>query len=105
MKRIWKRILLGSIATAAVIAVGAWVVFTLILVRPATYQPTVVVDAVELRSWPEHDAIYQRTAFPYVLRLESGPPRCSTSEPDTLRRRATPNWPRSSGYGRSSSQP
>jgi hypothetical protein len=73
MKRIWKRILLGSIATAAVIAVGAWVVFTLIFLRPATYQPTVVVDAVELRSWPEHDAIYQRTAFPYVLRLESGP--------------------------------
>lgn len=73
MKRIWKRILLGSIATAAGVAVGAWVVFMLLFVRPATYQPTVVIDAVELRSWPEHDAIYQRTAFPYVLRLERGP--------------------------------
>jgi hypothetical protein len=70
MKRSWKRILLGSIATAAV---GAWVALTLIFVRPPTYQPTIAVDAVELRSWPEHDAIYQRTAFPYVLRLERGP--------------------------------
>ena len=44
-----------------------------LFLRPATYQPTVVIDAVELRSWPEHDAIYQSSAFPYVLRLERGP--------------------------------
>jgi hypothetical protein len=75
LKRIWKRILLGSIATAAVIAVGAWVVLTLIFVRPATYQPAVVIEAVELRPWPEHDAIYQWTDFPYVLCLGRGPAR------------------------------
>jgi hypothetical protein len=43
-----------------------------LFVRPATYQPMVVIDTVELRSWPEHDAIYRSTAFPYVLRLEHG---------------------------------
>jgi hypothetical protein len=73
MKPVWKRVLLASIATAAGVAVGAWVVFMLLFVRPATYQPAVEIDAVKLRSWPEHDAIYHGTTFPYVLRLERGP--------------------------------
>ncbi len=73
MKPKWKRILLGSVVTLVMIAGGAWVAVTSLFVRPVTYQPTVVIDDVELRTWPEHDAIYQHTAFPYVLHLERGP--------------------------------
>jgi hypothetical protein len=75
MKRISKRILLGSIAAVVGVAIAAWVLFLQLFVRPATYQPTVVITTVKLRSWPEHDAIYRRTPFPYVLRLERGPAR------------------------------
>lgn len=75
MRRIWKRTLVGAIATAGGVAVAAWVVLVQLFVRPASYRPTVVIDTVELRSWPEHDAIYGRAAFPYVLRLERGSAR------------------------------
>lgn len=75
MRRAWKRILLGSIATVAGLAAGAAGALMLLFVRPATYRPAIVIDAVELRSWPEHDAIYRRATFPYVLRLERGPAR------------------------------
>lgn len=73
MKRIWKRVLVGSIATAAGLATVVLVLGMFVFVRPATYQPSVVIDTVALRSWPEHDSIYQATKFPYVLGMERGP--------------------------------
>lgn len=73
MTRMWKRVLVGSIATAAVVVIAAMVGSFLLFERPATYRPSVVIDTVALRSWPEHDSIYQATKFPYVLRVERGP--------------------------------
>lgn len=73
MRRILKRVLVGTIATAAGVSIVALVLGLFVFVRPATYQPSVVIDTVALRSWPEHDSIYQATKFPYVLRMERGP--------------------------------
>src|SRR5687768_7960145 len=73
MKRIWKRALVGSIGTAAVVLIAALAASFLLFERPETYRPVVAIDSVSLRSWPEHDSIYQATRFPYVLRMERGP--------------------------------
>lgn len=73
MKRFWKRLLLGLLAIIVLIAVAAWVSLTWIITRPQGYQPTIDVGPVVLRSWPEHDSIYQQTKFPYVLSLRSKP--------------------------------
>ena len=73
MKRIWKRVLLGIVGTVAGVAIVVVVLAVFVFVRPATYQPSVAIDSVALRSWPEHDSIYQATNFPYVMRMERGP--------------------------------
>jgi hypothetical protein len=73
MKRIWKRTLMGGLVAMAGVTLGGWLVFKLLFVRPTSYQPTVAIEAVELRSWPEHDAIYQHAEFPYVVRFDRGP--------------------------------
>jgi hypothetical protein len=65
-----RRILWGVLAVAALIVVGGWAAATMLIVRPATYQPAAAVAPVDLRPWPEHDAIYRQTEFPYVLRLD-----------------------------------
>ena len=72
VKKSWKRTLGGILVIAGGVALAGWVFFILCFTRPPTYEPATVIDAVELRSWPEHDAIYGRTAFPYLLRLQSG---------------------------------
>ena len=72
MKRIWKRVLLGGLGTAAGLVIVALAVSFLLFERPATYRPSVAMDSVALRSWPEHDSIYQAAKFPYVLRVERG---------------------------------
>lgn len=73
MRRIWKRVLVISIATAAVAVTIALAGSLLLFERPATYRPSVAIDSVALRSWPEHDSIYQAAKFPYVLKMERGP--------------------------------
>jgi len=72
MKRIWKRVLLGGLGTAAGLVIVALAASFLLFERPATYRPSVAMDSVALRSWPEHDSIYQAAKFPYVLRVERG---------------------------------
>lgn len=70
--RTFKRILIGLISVAALLAVAAWVTLTFVLIRPAQYEPGVEVGAMELRPWEEHDAIYKTGEFPYVRRFEKG---------------------------------
>lgn len=41
------------------------------MTRPNGYNPSTDVGPVELRPWPEHDAIYEQTEFPYVLSIQS----------------------------------
>ncbi len=52
-------------------AVG-FALFLTLAVRPPSYSPSGAVSnlPVALRSWPEHDAIYSATFFPYVLALD-----------------------------------
>ncbi len=71
MKRVWRRATLGVLLITATLALLPWIILNWIMVRPPSYAPA-RVDAVQLRSWPEHDAIYQATQFPYVLSLETG---------------------------------
>lgn len=71
MKRLLKRILLTGLIIAVVGAVATWVVLTWIVTRPPDYLPTNDVGPIVLRSWPEHDAIYQQTDFPYVLSIQN----------------------------------
>jgi hypothetical protein len=70
MKRFLKRLLLTGMMIAVVAAVAAWVALTWIVTRPPDYLPTNDVGPIVLRSWPEHDAIYQATDFPYVLSFQ-----------------------------------
>ncbi len=70
--RLLKRIIIGLISVAALLAVAAWISLTFVLIRPAQYEPGVEVGAVELRPWEEHDAIYKTGEFPYIRRFEMG---------------------------------
>ncbi len=62
------------VAAAVVFIAAAGVVAALgmsLISRPAVYSPTTTLDvAVTLRPWPEHDAIYRATGFPYVVACE-----------------------------------
>ena len=69
-QRIWKRIAIGVVAFAGLLAIAAWVTLTWIVTRPAHFEPTVDVGPIVLRDWPEHDAIYKKTSFPYVLSID-----------------------------------
>lgn len=64
----WFGLVVGGLAV--LFATAAWVVLTWVMVRPNVYAPTADVGPVELRSWEEHDSIYQSAIFPYVLELE-----------------------------------
>ena len=72
MKRWLKRIGVVVLVLAGVFGFAAWVILNFVLIRPPSYQPKELVD-IKLRPWPEHDAIYQSTGFPYVLSLEYYP--------------------------------
>jgi hypothetical protein len=65
---------LGAILVAAGIVLGmvTWLLLTFVLIRPVSYRPTVDVGPVVLRSWPEHDAIYQASDFPYRMEIDCG---------------------------------
>lgn len=67
MKRFWKRILLTVVIIAGLVAVTTWITLTWIVTRPPSYFPENEIGSIVLRSWPEHDAIYKQTEFPYVL--------------------------------------
>ena len=73
MKRWLKRLGVVVFVLAGVLGLSAWVILNYVLIRPPSYQPNEMVD-IKLRSWPEHDAIYRSTEFPYVLSLESDYP-------------------------------
>ena len=71
MKRWLRRITISVIAIATLLAIVAWVTLTFVLTRPQVYQPKNDVGPVTLRTWPEHDAIYQSVDFPYVLSIQT----------------------------------
>lgn len=60
------------LSIAALLSLIAWLLLTFVLVRPVSYQPAIEVGPIVLRSWPEHDAIYQSGKFPYVLDIDCG---------------------------------
>lgn len=69
MKRFWKRLGLTIAVLAGLLGITAWVTLTWLITRPTGYQPEIDAGPIVLRDWAEHDAIYQRTKFPYVLAL------------------------------------
>ncbi|MDB4778098.1 hypothetical protein OAG68_01450 [bacterium] len=73
MKRFWKRFAIIGLSLVAFLALAAWVTLTWILTRPPNYDPSIDVGPVVLRSWPEHNAIYKQTTFPYVLSVDAAP--------------------------------
>jgi hypothetical protein len=60
------------LAIACCLTLAIWAFLTFVLIRPVSYQPSIDVGPVVLRTWPEHDAIYEKTEFPYVLEIEPG---------------------------------
>lgn len=66
--RFWLKILT---AFGFVISVLAWLVLSYVLVRPPSYKHSKTLGPVSLLSWPQHDEIYSKTDFPYVLELTS----------------------------------
>jgi hypothetical protein len=73
MSRVWKRIAWATAICVAALVVAAWITLTMLFTRPESFEPTSGGAPVTLLPWPEHDAIYQRAQFPYVLRLARGP--------------------------------
>lgn len=71
MKRVWKRLILSGVAVAILLGLTAWVTLNFVVTRPAVYQPSQAIGPIELRSWPDHDSIYQSTQFPYVLTIKN----------------------------------
>jgi hypothetical protein len=72
MRRYWKRILFVIMAIAGLFGLAAWAFLSFVLVRPTNYQPSIDIGTVTLRTWPEHDAIYRQTVFPYVFATKRG---------------------------------
>ena len=68
LKKSLKRLVIGLFLLAGALGLVAWIMLTWVMIRPPYYQPT-KVQVVELRSWPDHDSIYQSAEFPYVLNL------------------------------------
>jgi hypothetical protein len=64
-----KRLALGVLILGPAVGAAAWVSLTWIFTRPDALETTLAAGPVDLLSWPEHDAIYAKTEFPYLLRL------------------------------------
>lgn len=71
MKRKLKRLGIGILMFAITLSLVTWVALTKVLIRPPNYEPD-ELQAVELRSWPEHNDIYGSTDFPYVISIING---------------------------------
>lgn len=69
-KRTLRRIGLVVLMLVGTLGLVAWVTLTWVMIRPPSFVPSKLLT-VQLRSWPEHDAIYQSTPFPYVLSVEN----------------------------------
>jgi hypothetical protein len=68
--RIAKLVGIGVVVSGAFLGIAAWIVLGWLVVRPESYSPSIEIGPVSLRTWPEHDAIYQQTSFPFVLEID-----------------------------------